>query len=104
MNESGKSDRLKLPDIGAEPEVMPAVPVATPNIKPDTIKDSGRRWRDANARIAPPEPSHRRNMTRVQEKSAVSHPPKARAEAWHCRQDAVGSLLRSLDLSPRCEL
>ena len=107
LNESAKSDRLELPDIHAEPEIMPAVqavPVETPSTKPDTIKDPSRRWRDANAKIAPPESSHRRPITRVQEKSAGSKPPKARAEVWHCRRDAVGSLLRSLDLSPRCDL
>ena len=105
------------------PETMPAVQVVpvqtpqavtverpevvqmeTPSTKPDTIKDPSRSWRDANAKIAPPKSPHRRTITGVQEKSAGINPPKARAEVWHCRQDAVGSLLRSLDLSPRCDL
>ena len=114
-NESAKSDRLELPDIRAEPEIMPAVQavsvetpeavsVETPSTKPDTNRNPSRRWRDANAKIAPPKSPHRRTITRVQEKSAGSNPPKARAEVWHCRQDAVGSLLRSLDLSPKCDL
>ena len=114
-NESAKSDRLELPDIRAEPEIMPAeqtmpvetlegAPVETPSTKHDAIKDPSRRWRDANAKIAPPKSPHRRTITGVQEKSAGINPPKARAEVWHCRQDAVGSLLRSLDLSPRCDL
>jgi hypothetical protein len=114
-NESAKSDRLGLPHIRAEPEIMPTVqavpvetpqaaPVETPSTKPDTIEGLSRRWRDANAKIAPPKSPHRRTITRVQEKSAGGNPPKARAEVWHCRQDAMGSLLRSLDLSPKCDL
>ena len=113
-NELGKSDRLALPDIRARAETavvpaMQAVPVAMPpaepdTIKPDTIKIPGRHWRDANARLPPSEPPHRHITTREPKSSAGSNPPKARAEAWHCRQDAVGSLLRSLDLSPRCDL
>jgi len=111
-NESAKSDRLELPDIRAETEITPAaqaVPVETPSTKPETIKIPGPRWQDANARIAPSEPPHRRNITREHiarepKKSADSNATKARAEVWHCRQDAVGSLLRSLDLSPRCNL
>jgi len=106
-NESGKSDRLQLPDIRAETEVVPAaqaVPLETSSTEPEAIKIPGRRWRDANARIPPSEPPHRRNMTREPKTSAGSKPPHPRAELWHCRQDAVGSLLRSLDLSPRCDL
>jgi hypothetical protein len=85
-------------------ETPEAAPAETPSTKPDTIKDPSRRWRDANAKIPPPNSPHRHTITRVQEKSAGSNAPKARAEVWHCRQDAVGSLLRSLDLSPRCDL
>jgi hypothetical protein len=106
-NESAKSDRLELPDIRAETEITPAaqaVSVETPSTKPETIMIPGPRWQDANARIAPSEPPHRRNITREPKKSADSNATKARAEVWHCRQDAVGSLLRSLDLSPRCNL
>ena len=106
-NEAAKSDRLELPGIRAEAEMMPAaqpLPVENPSNKPETIKIPSQRWQDANARIAPPEPPHRRPITREPKKSADSNPPKARAEVWHCRQDAVGSLLRSLDLSPRCNL
>jgi hypothetical protein len=106
-NEAAKSDRLELPDVRAEPETMPAVravPVETPSTKSETIKIANPRWQDANARIAPSEPPHRRTITSEPKKSVGSNPPKARAEVWHCRQDAVGSLLRSLDLSPRCSL
>jgi adenylate cyclase len=60
--------------------------------------------RDANATamsVASP-PRHAKSQESM--KSAGQNPPKARAEVWHCRQDAMGSLLRSLDLSPRCNL
>jgi hypothetical protein len=106
-NESAKSDRLELHDIRAETEIMPAaqaVPLEAPSTEPEAIQIPHRRWQDSNARVAPSEPPHRRTITREPNKSAGSSPPKARAEAWHCRQDAVGSLLRSLDLSPRCNL
>jgi hypothetical protein len=104
-NESTKSDRLELPDIRAEAAITPAAqaaPVETPSTEPEAIKNPSRRWRDAKDRIAPSEPPRRRNITR--KRSAGGNPPKAKAEAWHCRQDAAGSLLRSLDLSPRCNL
>ena len=126
-NESAKSDRLELPNIRAETAIAPAAqaaPVEAPSTKIETTKTETnkaetnkietnktemnkiprRRWRDANASVAPLEQPHRRNITREPNKSAGSNPPKARAEVWHCRQDAVGSLLRSLDLSPRCDL
>jgi hypothetical protein len=105
-DQSAKPDRLELPDVRAE-EAMTlaaqAAPVETPSTAPEAIKNPSRRWRDAKDRIAPSEP-HRRYITRGPKKSAGSNPPKARTEAWHCRQDAAGSLLRSLDLSPRCDL
>jgi hypothetical protein len=106
-NEAAKSDRLELPSIRAETETMPAAqpaPVENPPSKPATIKIPSQRWQDANAKIALPEPPHRRPITREPKKTAGSNPPTAKAEAWHCRQDAMGSLLRSLDLSPRCNL
>jgi hypothetical protein len=110
-DEATKSDRLELPDIRADTEtgetemVPPAqpVPVDPPN-KPETTRIPSQRWQDANAKIAPSAPSHRRPVARGPKRSADSNPPMARAEAWHCRQDAMGSLLRSLDLSPRCNL
>jgi hypothetical protein len=109
-NEAAKSDRLELPSIHAETdetEMMPAAPpvaVEIPPNKPETIKSPNERWQDANARIAPSEPPHRRPIAREPKKTTASNPPAAKAEAWHCRQDAMGGLLRSLDLSPRCNL
>ena len=111
-NEAAKSDRLELPSIRAETRTMPAaqpLPVENPPGKPETsepetIKTPGQHWRNANARIAPSEPPHHRPVAREPKKNAASNPATAKAEAWHCRQDAMGSLLRSLDLSPRCNL
>jgi hypothetical protein len=68
-------------------------------------KAAGRNWKNANARLLPAAPPHRRTKSKEPEPSAAAdHPPSERAEAWHCRQDAMGSILRSLDLSPRCNL
>lgn len=110
-NEAAKSDRLELPSIRAEADetvMIPAtqpVSVETPPSKPETIKIPSQRWQDANAKVAPSEPPpHRRSVARELKKNTASNPPPAKTEAWHCRQDAMGSLLRSLDLSPRCTL
>jgi hypothetical protein len=145
-NEAAKSDRLPLPVVGAEREIMPAAqsePVETPSAGPETAGIPGRRWQDANAkalsseslprtgsgadtgeedaskkeaglplrlnrngkdsRLAPPEPAHRRAIAGKPIESASSNPPKPR-QVWHCRQDAMGGILRSLDLSPRCNM
>ena len=67
-------------------------------------KAPDRHWRDANARLLPVAPAHRHTKSKEPKPSAANQPPSERAEAWHCRQDAMGSLLRSLDLSPRCNL
>jgi len=55
------------------------------------------------SRIAPSERPHRHTIARRPIESAGNTPPKPR-EVWHCRQDATGSMLRSLDLSPRCHM
>jgi hypothetical protein len=67
-------------------------------------KAADRHWRNANARLLPVAPAHRHIKSHEPKPSAASQPPSERAEAWHCRQDAMGSLLRSLNLSPRCNL
>jgi hypothetical protein len=106
-NEATKSDRLELPTIRPETQIIPAsqaLSVESPSSQPEAVTIPSRDWHDANARIAPPEPPHRRPEAREPKKGAASKPPAPRAEAWHCRQDAMGSLLRSLDLSPRCNL
>jgi hypothetical protein len=53
--------------------------------------------------VAPPERPHRHTIAKRPTESASSNQPKPR-EVWHCRQDAMGSVLRSLDLSPRCNM
>jgi hypothetical protein len=129
-NEAAKSDRLPLPDIRAGTEIMPVEPEFSGAVPagPGTVKVPGRRWRDANARaladenlsnqeakppsrfnrnergsrIAPSGQPHRHTMARPMESVGNSQPQ--RRQVWHCRQDAMGSVLRSLDLSPRCNM
>jgi hypothetical protein len=109
LNESEKSDRLELPNARAETEiVVPAakpMPAETPSTSPETVKEvADRHWQNANARIIPVASPRRHIKSKELKQSAGKYPPSERAEVWHCRQDAVGSLLRSLDLSPRCNL
>jgi hypothetical protein len=109
LNELAKADRLELPDTPVKTEiVVPAtktMPAESPSTSPETIKKTASgHWQDANARISPVASPRRYATSNESKKSAGKYPPKERAEVWHCRQDAVGSLLRSLDLSPRCNL
>jgi hypothetical protein len=109
VNESAKSDRLELPAIiHAEPPTIAPVakppPEEAPSTSPETVnKIPDRHWRNANARLIPTAPSRRHPEKRELQQSAGKS-PSTRTEVWHCRQDAMGSLLRSLDLSPRCNL
>ena len=121
LNESAKSDRLELADTPGEtgivvpatgtrpvetPSVVPETrPVETPSASPETTrKIASKHWQDANARIAPVAPPRRHTKSKESKKTVGEYPVSAKAEVWHCRQDAMGSLLRSLDLSPRCNL
>jgi len=109
LNESAKSDRLELPNARAEPEIIvPAAkptPAETPSTSQETVKKAtDRHWQNANASIIPVVPPRRPTKSKEPKQSAGKSLPNERAEVWHCRQDAVGSLLRSLDLSPRCNL
>jgi hypothetical protein len=109
LNESAKSDRLELPNARAETEIIvPAakpMPAETPSTSPETVKKvADQHWRNANARIIPAASPPRRPKSKELKQSAGKYPTNERAEVWHCRQDSVGSLLRSLDLSPRCNL
>jgi hypothetical protein len=57
-NEAAKSDRLKLPDMRAESEAMPAAPpepLVAPPAGLETTSNPGRRWQDANAKALPGE-------------------------------------------------
>jgi hypothetical protein len=112
-NESAKADRQELsqelPNARAETEIVaPAakpMPAETPSTNPATDKKvADRHWRNANAKIIPEAPAPRPAKSKALKPSAVKFPPNEKAEAWHCRQDAMGGLLRSLDLSPRCNL
>jgi hypothetical protein len=106
-NELAKSDRLELPNTRVETEdIVPptkTMPTETPSAGRETIKKAAdRHWQDANARTTSVASPGRH--TKESKKRAGTPPSNARAEIWHCRQDAMGSLLRSLDLSPRCDL
>jgi hypothetical protein len=86
----------------ASPETRP---VETPSASPPTArKIASQHWQNANARIAPVAPPRRHTKSQESKKAVGEYPQSAKAEVWHCRQDAMGSLLRSLDLSPRCDL
>jgi hypothetical protein len=116
-NELTKSDRLPLPSarVATEASLPPApamTPAETPPDVPETMaaapesirKVESRRWQDANAKIVPTESSRRHVKRSEPRKSAGTTVSSAKTEVWHCRRDAMGSLLRSLDLSPRCDL
>jgi hypothetical protein len=108
LNDSAKSDRRELPNARAETEIIvPAakvMPAHTPNDQSRDSQEADRHWQNANARIISVASPRRRTKGKESKRSAGKYPPNERAEVWHCRQDAVGSLLRSLDLSPRCNL
>ncbi len=91
----------------AEIIVPPVKPMLaeTPSTSPETVKKvADRPWQDTNARTISVASPRRHAKSKESKKSADTSPSNARAEVWHCRQDAMGSLLRSLDLSPRCNL
>jgi hypothetical protein len=128
-NELAKTDRLKLPDTPVKTEfivpVTKPMPAESPSTIPETIKkvdidrtvvhqapvfESGlgrrpdRNWRNANAKINSVESPRWHTKSNDSKPSTGKYPPNKTAEVWHCRQNAMGSLLRSLDLSPRCNL
>jgi hypothetical protein len=127
-NELAKADRLELPDTPAKTEfVVPVtnpMPAESPSTTAETIekvntdhpvvhqapvfkgalgRPADRNWQNANAKIKSVE-SPRRHKSNESKQSTGQYPPNKTAEVWHCRQDAMGGLLRSLDLSPRCNL
>jgi hypothetical protein len=126
-NQSAKSDRLELLAARAEKEIIvPAaepMPAETRSTGPEPVKKidmdrtvvhhapvvenvlgrhAGRNWQNANAKVTSVESPRRHTKSEESKQSTGKYPPNKTAEVWHCRQDAVGSLLRSLDLSPRC--
>jgi hypothetical protein len=115
LDEAAKSDRLELPDARAETGIVvpsaKTMPAATASIPPVTIsKIAEPHWEDANAMIEPVASPHHEPKARPPKKivaksvSTAKTSSTERPEAWHCRQDTMGSLLRSLNLSPRCNL
>jgi hypothetical protein len=131
-NELAKADRLELPDTPAKSELVAPVTtpmsvatpmsVGSPSTNEETIervnadhavapvakggldRPAARKWQNANAKISPVEPPRRHTKSNESAQSTGKYPPNKTAEVWHCRQDTMGSLLRSLDLSPRCNL
>jgi hypothetical protein len=130
LNEAAKSDMLKLPDAPTETEsiapITSTMQAATPSNDPEPTRIEPTKtatiphWRDANAKVAPATSSPRQinlgqvnlgqanlghvKRKRPKKKSISEHAASPRGPVWQCRQDAMGSLLRSLDLSPRCDL
>jgi hypothetical protein len=66
---------------------------------PPRLKRNGK-----GSRAGSSERRHRPTIARRPMESAGNSPPKPKTEVWHCRPDAMGSVLRSLDLSPRCNM
>jgi hypothetical protein len=128
-NELAKADRLELPGTPAKTEfVVPfanPMPAESPSTNAKTIekvnadhavvrqtpvlraglsRPADRNWQNANAKISSVESPRRHTKSNESTQSTGKYPPNKTAEVWHCRQDAMGGLLRSLDLSPRCNL
>jgi hypothetical protein len=126
-NRAAKSDRLPIPDMRAPtntftPQVAtattPVVPVERappPNIPAEparTNADDARqmaawtvahqRWRKANAELIAAPPQQRLARKQRPTAEADNRTGKVIINTLPCRQDAVGGLLRALDLSPRC--
>jgi hypothetical protein len=125
LNRAAKSDRLPIADIGNPADADRIPPVATtmsveaPSssieatneainatthkaIDTTTKKIGRRRWQDANAKLIEDSPPRRHTKARPEKKNANNDNGKTTRNVFRCRQDAFGSLLRSLDLSPRC--
>ncbi len=125
LNTAAKSDRLPLIDIGKPADADPVAPVAPTmsaeapssslDTTPSTIdaparktidttpkKIAHRRWQDANAKLIAESPPRRHTKARPEKTNADNNHGKRTSNVFRCRQDAFGSMLRSLDLSPRC--
>ncbi len=123
-NTAAKSDRLPIPDIREPTETDPApavaiaTPVEAPSSDPGTAGKTGetdrkaidttprkiarRRWQDSHAELVADSPPRRRAAARPEKTKADADHSKTTSNAFRCRQDAFGSLLRSLNLSPHC--
>jgi hypothetical protein len=124
-NRAAKSDRLPIPDsrelteTDLAPSVAMATPVEAPSTGPGTTettidettrkttdatpkKAERRRWQDSNAALIADSPPRRRAAARPGRTNAHTDDGKTTGNVFRCRQDAVGGLLTSLGLSPRC--
>lgn len=114
LNEAAKSDRLKLPDAGGETEAIAPTTTSMPAEPPSTVTKSTKtttipHWREANAKVVTATSLRHAKRKQAENRAKTKKRPIERAanspaHVFHCRQDAVGGLLRALDLSPRCEL
>src|ERR1700743_2401593 len=110
LNEAAKSDRLKLPDARGESETATPLTTSMPPEPPSTDAESAETtiaapWRDANAKaVTATSPRHAKRKQAENrakpKKRPIERASNAPAHAFHCRQDAVGGILRALDLSP----
>ena len=127
-NRAARSDRLPIPDMRPPTNTLtrqvatattPVVPVerapAPPNIPAEPARTNAddtrqvatrtvahRRWRKANAKLIAAPPQQRLVRKPRPTAAADNRTGKVIVNTLPCRQDAVGGLLRTLDLSPRC--
>jgi hypothetical protein len=121
-NTAAKSDRLPLPDIRKPTEADPVPPVATtmpvkaPTNSLETTnnettrktidttpkKIAHRRWQNSNVKLIADSPPRRHARARPEKTNADNDHGKTTRNVFRCRQDAFGTMLRSLDLSPNC--
>jgi len=126
-NRAAKSDRLPIPDTRPPTNTftpqatatVPVVPVerapAPANIPAEPARTNAddarqmaawtaahRRWRKANAKLIAASPQQRLVRKPRPTAEADNRTGKVIINTLPCRQDAVGGLLRALDLSPRC--
>jgi hypothetical protein len=124
-NTAAKSDRLPIPDIpkpteaDSFPPVATTMPVEAPSNSVETTnkainetarktidttlkKIEHRHWQNSNAKLIADSPPRRQAKARPEKTNVDNDQGKATSNVFRCRQDAFGSMLRSLDLSPRC--
>jgi hypothetical protein len=128
-NRAAKSDRLPIADMRAPtntfiPQMATATtpfvpderaPATPPNIPAEPARTNAddarqmaawtvahRRWRKANAKLIADPPRQRLVRKPRPTAEAEDRTGKVIVNTLPCRQDAVGGLLRALDLSPRC--
>jgi hypothetical protein len=114
---AGRDDAVRIPgrrwqDANARalpgetlPRTGPEIDPGDENTSNHDAEPSSRFNRNTRAsRVAPPERPQRPPIARRPIVESAGNSPARPREVWHCRQDAMGSILRSLDLSPRCHM